>query len=81
MKLRVFWDVAPFSLVAVQPTFQWCVLSSPSGRRMIALMMEVVCTSETLVYSNEATRRYIPEDSNLHIRRRKNLKSHNKNII
>jgi len=30
-------------------------------------MMEPVRTSETLVYSNEDTRRYIPEGSNLHL--------------
>jgi hypothetical protein len=39
-------------------------------------MMEAVRTSETLVYSNETTRRYIPEDSNPHTRHRENLKSH-----
>jgi hypothetical protein len=38
-----------------------------------ALMMEAVRTSETSVYSNETARRYIPEGSNLHIRRRENL--------
>jgi hypothetical protein len=38
--------------------------------------MEAVRTSETSVYSNETTRRYIPEDSNLHTRHRKDLKSH-----
>jgi hypothetical protein len=31
----------------------------------IALMMEAVRTSETLVYSSETTRRYIPEGSHL----------------
>jgi hypothetical protein len=30
-----------------------------------ALMMEAVRTSETSVYSNKTTRRYIPEGSNL----------------
>jgi hypothetical protein len=29
-------------------------------------MKEAVLTSETSVYSNETTRRYIPEGSNLH---------------
>jgi hypothetical protein len=42
----------------------------------IALMMEAAHTSETSVYSNESTWRYIPEGSNLHTRRRENLKSH-----
>jgi hypothetical protein len=38
--------------------------------------MEVVRTSETPVNFNVTTRRYIPEDSQLHTRRRENLKSH-----
>jgi hypothetical protein len=38
--------------------------------------MEVVLTSDTSVNFNVTTRRYIPEDSELHIRRRENLKSH-----
>jgi hypothetical protein len=37
-------------------------------------MMEAVHTSDTSVYSNETTRRYIPEVSHLHARRRENLK-------
>jgi hypothetical protein len=43
----------------------------------IALMMEAVRTSETSVNFNVTTRRYIPEDSKLHIRHHENLKSHN----
>jgi hypothetical protein len=39
-------------------------------------MMEAVHTSETSAYFSEATRRYIPEDYHLHVRRRENLKSH-----
>jgi hypothetical protein len=39
------------------------------------LMMAAVLTSETPVHLNETTRRYIPEDSHLHTRRRENLKS------
>jgi hypothetical protein len=38
-------------------------------------MMKAVRTSETSVYS-ETTRRYIPEGSHVHARRRENLKSH-----
>jgi hypothetical protein len=38
-------------------------------------MMEAVHTSETSVYFNETTRRYIPEGFRLHTRRRENLKS------
>jgi hypothetical protein len=36
--------------------------------------MEAVHTSETSVYSNDTTRRYIPGGSNLHTHRRENLK-------
>jgi uncharacterized protein involved in response to NO len=34
---------------------------------IIVLMMEAVCTSETLVHFNVTTRRYIPEESKLHV--------------
>jgi hypothetical protein len=43
---------------------------------IVALMMEAVHISETLVYFNEITRRSIPEGEHLHTRRRENLKSH-----
>jgi hypothetical protein len=42
----------------------------------IALMMEAVRTSETLVNFKLTTLSYIPEDSKLHTRRRENLESH-----
>jgi hypothetical protein len=38
-------------------------------------MMEAASTSETSV-KPQTTRRYNPEDSHLHTRRRENLKSH-----
>jgi hypothetical protein len=43
---------------------------------IIALMMEAVRTSETSVNIYLTTRQYIREDSELHTRRRENLKSH-----
>jgi hypothetical protein len=43
---------------------------------MIRAMMEAARTSETPVHSDVTTRRYIPEDSKLHTRRRENLTSH-----
>jgi hypothetical protein len=43
---------------------------------MIALMMEAARTSETSVDIELRTWQYIPEDSELHTRRRENLKSH-----
>jgi hypothetical protein len=48
-----------------------------SKDEIIALVMEAVRTSETLVNFNMTTRRYIPEDSKVHTRRRENVKSHN----
>jgi hypothetical protein len=42
---------------------------------LLPSMMETVRTSETSVNFNLTTRRYIPEDSKLHTRRRENLKS------
>jgi hypothetical protein len=38
--------------------------------------MEAARTSETLVNFYQTTRRYNPEDSHLHTRRRENLKSY-----
>jgi hypothetical protein len=43
---------------------------------IIALMMEAARTSATSVDIQLRTRQYIPEDSELHTRRRENLKSH-----
>jgi hypothetical protein len=43
---------------------------------MEALMMEAARISETLVNFYQTTRRYNPENSRLHIHRRKNLKSY-----
>jgi hypothetical protein len=42
-------------------------------------MMEAACTSETSVNIQLRTWQYIPEDSELHTRRRENLKSHKEN--
>jgi hypothetical protein len=55
MKPGGFWDIAHCSLVGLDRRF----------RVIISLMMEAVRTSETLVYSNETTRRYILEGSYL----------------
>jgi hypothetical protein len=47
----------------------------------IALMMKAVHTSETSVYSNETTRRCVPEGSDIHTCRSENLKSHNEYVF
>jgi hypothetical protein len=51
MKMTVFWDVAPCSIVEINVC-------------NIALMMEAVSTSETSVNFYETTRRKIPEGGN-----------------
>jgi hypothetical protein len=45
------------------------------------MVMEAIRTSETSVYFNETTRRYIPEGCHLHTRRRKNLKFHKRDYV
>jgi hypothetical protein len=47
---------------------------------LIVLMMEAVCSSETLVSMYQTTRRNIPEDSHSHFRHCENLKSHPVNL-
>jgi len=51
---------------------------SASIIRAISLMMEAALTSETSVDIQLRTRQYIPEDTELHTRRRENLKSQRK---
>jgi hypothetical protein len=51
MKMAVFWDVAPCSLVETD--------------RHFILVMDAVRTSGTLVNFYETTRRIIPEDSHI----------------
>jgi hypothetical protein len=55
MKMTVFWDFAPCSLVEIDRRFRG------------ALMMEAASTSETSVNFYETTRRNIPEDRHLHL--------------
>jgi hypothetical protein len=61
--MRAFWDIAPYNLVGMD-------------QRLITLMMEAACTSETSVYSNVNTLRYIVGGSHRRTRRRENLKFH-----
>jgi hypothetical protein len=48
--------------------------------KLIALLMEAASTSETSVNFYQTTLCNNPEDSHLHTRRCKNLKSHHKNL-
>jgi hypothetical protein len=63
MKFRVFWDVAQCSHVEVDRRFR----GAYSIIKAIALMTEAVRASEMSVNFNVTTRRYIPEDSKLHV--------------
>jgi hypothetical protein len=65
MNSRVFWDVAPCSHVEVDRRFRhaYCLHHQDDE---VALMMAVVCISETLVNFDLTTWCYIPEDSKLH---------------
>jgi hypothetical protein len=51
-------------------------VSTVRGASIIVLMMGVARTSETSVDIQLRRRQYIPEDSELHNRRRENFKSH-----
>jgi hypothetical protein len=51
-------------------------VSEVRAASIIRAMMEAARTSETSVDIQLRTRQYIPEDSELHTRRRENLKSH-----
>jgi hypothetical protein len=62
MKITVFWDVAPCSMVEVYRRFTGVYCLHHQG-------------DETSVYLYQTTRRNIPEDS-LHTRRHENMKSH-----
>jgi hypothetical protein len=56
---------------------EWTDVSEEHTVSIISpVMMDTVRSPETSVHFKEATRRYIPEDSKLHSRRRENLKSY-----
>jgi hypothetical protein len=72
LKVTVFSDVAPYSLVKIYRPFRsaWSIASN------IALMTKTLSTSETSVNFYQTTRHNFPEDSHLHFRRRENQKTH-----
>jgi hypothetical protein len=71
MTMTAFLNIVLYSLAEADPTFQ----IHTSIIRGMALMMEVVSTSETSVNIYETTRLDIPEENQLHACRRGNLKS------
>jgi hypothetical protein len=62
--VRVFWDIAPCSLVEINRRFRGAYCLHHQG--FFAPMTKAVRTSHASVYFNETTQRYIPEDSHLH---------------
>jgi hypothetical protein len=74
--MRAFWDIAPCSLVEIDRSFRGVYCLYRQCDEVITAMMQAVRASETSVYSNETTRRYVHEGSHLHTRRLENLKSH-----
>jgi hypothetical protein len=68
--MAAFWDIAPCSL-EVDRRFRNATCACHQGD------YGDKHTTETSVYFNETTRRYIQEGCHFHTRRRENLKSHN----
>jgi hypothetical protein len=61
VKSSLFWNITPCILHSVSYLhLAGCLIAS-------ALKMESTCSSETSVDFQQTTRRYIPEDINLHI--------------
>jgi hypothetical protein len=70
--MKAFWDVAPCSLVEVDPRFRRAQCLNSQGT-----LTEAVRTTERSVNFNETTQRYIPESCHFLTRRCENLKFHN----
>jgi hypothetical protein len=65
MKLRIFWDVLPCSLLNVDRRFRGSaasIIRAMNAASIITLMMKAARTSETSVDIQLRTRQYIPED-------------------
>jgi hypothetical protein len=66
MKMAVFWDVAPCSLVDIGRRFTGAYCPHHQGdETLIAVMMGTVSTFETSADIYQTTRRNIPEDNHL----------------
>jgi hypothetical protein len=63
MKMNVFWDAAPRSLVEVSEVLTVSILGAINT--IVALMMEAISTSETSENFYQTRRRNIPENSHL----------------
>jgi hypothetical protein len=65
MKMTIFWDVAPCSLVEV--------VSEVLAACITAMMMEAASTSEKSVNFYQTTRRNITEENHLNVKSNRNL--------
>jgi hypothetical protein len=77
--MAVFWVVSFCSLAEVFRRYTGACCLHHQGDTtaiLMALMIEAAKTSETSVNFYQTARHNDPEDSHLHTRRRKNLKSH-----
>jgi hypothetical protein len=72
----VVYSVTPENEITPLPNYYLPIIIFILSLESSAMMVEAVRTSETSVNFNVTTLRYIPEDSKLHTRRRKNPKSH-----
>jgi hypothetical protein len=90
-KSSVFWDITPCSPLSVNRRFGGSYRLHLQGRKISQarnrcqagskensglLKTEATCFSEMSVDFKRTTRRYIPEDRNLHNHRCENLKSY-----
>jgi hypothetical protein len=66
MKSIIFWDMTPCSLLSFLPPAYLLVLAETI---YLTLKMEAICSSETSVATQQTTRRHIPEDDTLQVRK------------
>lgn len=71
MKMVVFWNIVPCSVVETDCNFRDTLLPQSSWRRV---MMEGGCTMKRRSVFYETARRNVPENSHLYTRRRQNVK-------
>jgi hypothetical protein len=92
LKSTIFWDITPCSPFSVNRRFGGPYRRQRRGRKnklskkpglkqVVSLKMEAICSSETSVDTQRTTRRYIPENGDLHNHRCDNFKSYKFSIV